>query len=64
MFSAEESDNLTQAYLAFRSASHQLALQQLPGTVPLEQFSDFREAVSGKWQQMFGAFETTSSTDD
>ncbi|MEH6515673.1 MAG: bifunctional [glutamate--ammonia ligase]-adenylyl-L-tyrosine phosphorylase/[glutamate--ammonia-ligase] adenylyltransferase [Halioglobus sp.] len=64
LFSTEESDTLTQAYLAFRSASHQLALQQLPGTVPVEQFSDFREAVSGKWQQMFAGFEATSSTDE
>ena len=44
---------LTEAYIAFRSAAHQLSLQQQPGIVPVERFADLRVAVSAVWQGLF-----------
>ncbi len=45
---------LTEAYLDYRSAAHQLALQQQPGTVEPERFSQHREAVRAIWRRLFG----------
>ena len=56
LFEQQECDALTGAYLAFRSAAHQLSLQQQPGIVPADRFSDFRAAVSAKWQQLFAPY--------
>lgn len=53
LFASSECDALTEAYLAYRSASHQYALQQHPGIAPADRFSRQRQAVSDKWQQMF-----------
>ena len=53
LFEASECDALTEAYLAYRSVSHQYALQQHPGVAPADRFSRQRQAVSDKWQQMF-----------
>ncbi|MFV0277339.1 MAG: bifunctional [glutamate--ammonia ligase]-adenylyl-L-tyrosine phosphorylase/[glutamate--ammonia-ligase] adenylyltransferase [Parahaliea sp.] len=57
LFEQPECDALTGAYLAYRSAAHQLALQQQPDTVPAGDFSDYRAAVSAKWEQLFAVYE-------
>ena len=46
-------DALTEAYIAYRSAAHQLSLQQQPGIVPAERFIDLRAAVTAAWQALF-----------
>jgi glutamate-ammonia-ligase adenylyltransferase len=53
LFQQSECDILTEAYLAYRSAAHQLALQQETAAVPADQFLEFRAAVEDKWQQLF-----------
>ncbi len=53
LFAHSECDALTEAYLEYRSASHQYALQQHKGVAPAERFSRLRQAVTDKWQQMF-----------
>lgn len=63
LFEQQECDALTGAYLAYRSASHQLSLQQQPGTVPCERFTEPRAAVSAKWQQLFAPYITTENDD-
>ena len=55
LFDQRECDTLTEAYLAYRSAAHQLSLQQQPDLVPAERFSEMRAAVEAKWQQLFGS---------
>jgi glutamate-ammonia-ligase adenylyltransferase len=54
-FEQQECDALTEAYLAYRSAAHQLSLQQQPDVVPAGSFVDAQEAVSSKWRQLFAA---------
>jgi glutamate-ammonia-ligase adenylyltransferase len=44
---------LTGAYLAFRGAAHQLALQHQPGIVPEDRFAQQQAAVVSAWQAMF-----------
>ena len=53
LFEQAECDVLTEAYLAYRSAAHQLSLQEEAGVVSAERFADFRAAVSAKWKQLF-----------
>ncbi len=53
LFEQSECELLTEAYLAYRSAAHQLSLQQNPGVVPAGRFDDYRGAVEAKWQQLF-----------
>ncbi|MEP6389772.1 MAG: bifunctional [glutamate--ammonia ligase]-adenylyl-L-tyrosine phosphorylase/[glutamate--ammonia-ligase] adenylyltransferase [Halioglobus sp.] len=55
LFTQAESEILTDGYLAYRSAAHQLALQQLPGVVSAERFADLRQAVQKLWHQLFAA---------
>ena len=59
LFAPAECEALTGAYLAYRSAAHQLSLQQQPGLVPGERFEAMRAAVMAKWQQLFGELEQT-----
>jgi len=54
LFEQTECDALTEAYIAYRSAAHQLSLQQQPGVVPAAGFVDQRNAVRAKWGQLFG----------
>jgi glutamate-ammonia-ligase adenylyltransferase len=54
IFEQQKCNALTEAYIAFRSAAHQLSLQQQPGVVPAERFSDLRAAVTAAWQELFG----------
>ncbi|MEP4486191.1 MAG: bifunctional [glutamate--ammonia ligase]-adenylyl-L-tyrosine phosphorylase/[glutamate--ammonia-ligase] adenylyltransferase [Halioglobus sp.] len=55
LFTQAESETLTDGYLAYRSAAHQLALQQLPGVVSAERFADLQLAVQKLWHQLFAA---------
>ncbi|MCX2979911.1 bifunctional [glutamate--ammonia ligase]-adenylyl-L-tyrosine phosphorylase/[glutamate--ammonia-ligase] adenylyltransferase [Halieaceae bacterium IMCC14734] len=52
LFTPEESTALTRAYIALRSAAHQLALQQSPGEVEAGQFKTEIAAVTRKWNQL------------
>ncbi len=56
LFQAEECQLLTDAYLAYRSAAHQLSLQQLPGSVPADRYAALRQVVLDKWQQLFSPY--------
>jgi len=56
IFEQSESRALTEAYLAYRSAAHQLSLQQQPGVVPGDRFDELRSAVVAKWRQLFDAY--------
>ena len=56
LFEQRECDALTGAYLAYRSAAHQLSLQQQPGVVPADRFGEFRDAVISKWQHLFAPY--------
>jgi glutamate-ammonia-ligase adenylyltransferase len=56
LFEQQECDALTQAYLAYRSAAHQLSLQQQPGVVPAGRFDAERAVVTRKWQQLFAQY--------
>ncbi|MDE0929082.1 MAG: bifunctional [glutamate--ammonia ligase]-adenylyl-L-tyrosine phosphorylase/[glutamate--ammonia-ligase] adenylyltransferase [Halioglobus sp.] len=61
LFEQQECEALTQAYLIYRSAAHQLSLQQQPGAAPAGSFVQERAAVRAKWQQLFAPYidETT-----
>jgi glutamate-ammonia-ligase adenylyltransferase len=56
LFERQECEALTQAYLAYRSAAHQLSLQQQPDIAPEDSFVAERAAVSAKWQQLFAPY--------
>ncbi len=53
LVSAERARGLGEAYLAYRGASHQLALQQLPGEVDAAEFAGQRALVRSVWQSLF-----------
>jgi glutamate-ammonia-ligase adenylyltransferase len=55
LFEPRECEALTEAYLAYRSAAHQLSLQQLPDVAPADSFAEARAGVIAKWQQLFQA---------
>ncbi len=57
LFSSDEAQDLTRAYLDYRGAAHQLALQQEPTEVSTAQFSDQISRVQGRWQALFGEVE-------
>jgi glutamate-ammonia-ligase adenylyltransferase len=54
LFTEQESQVLTEAYIGYRSAAHQLALQQQSDVVDAERFREDREAVCTKWRQLLG----------
>jgi len=56
-FSIEEGEQLTQAYIAYRSAGHRLQLQQLPGVVKTGEFDTHRQAVATIWARLFDSKE-------
>jgi glutamate-ammonia-ligase adenylyltransferase len=58
LFERQECEALTQAYLAYRSAAHQLSLQQQPDVLPAGSFAAERAAVSAKWRQLFAPYLT------
>ena len=46
---------LTEAYLALRSATHELALQQDSSKVPAERFAEHADRVRAIWRDLFGS---------
>jgi glutamate-ammonia-ligase adenylyltransferase len=56
LFEREECEALTEAYLAYRSAAHQLSLQQHESIAPADSFVEARAAVNAKWQQLFAPY--------
>jgi len=54
LMSAHQAEHLIDAYKAYRSEGHRLALQQLPGVVDGDQFKAERKTVSTSWQQLLG----------
>ncbi len=64
LFEPQECEALTQAYLAYRSAAHQLSLQQQPGTVPQGSFLEARAAVSNKWRELFAPYFEDDTTEE
>ena len=57
LFTEQESESLIKAYIGYRSAAHQLALQQQSGVVDAGQFAAQRNAVSTKWNELLGVME-------
>lgn len=55
LFEPVECEALTAAYIAYRSAAHQFALQQQSDLVSADKFSEARKVVTQKWLQLFGA---------
>ncbi|WP_444882972.1 bifunctional [glutamate--ammonia ligase]-adenylyl-L-tyrosine phosphorylase/[glutamate--ammonia-ligase] adenylyltransferase [Microbulbifer sp. PSTR4-B] len=51
---AKQVEHLIDAYKAYRSEGHRLALQQLPGTVSDDRFTAERKTVLTNWQQLLG----------
>lgn len=64
LFEQHECESLTEAYLAFRSAAHQLALQQQPDIVPAGEYREQRAAVTAKWEQLFASYEDDAPDPD
>jgi glutamate-ammonia-ligase adenylyltransferase len=52
LFTGEEAEALTAAYIGLRSAAHQLALQQQEAVAGDTEFRELRAAVSGKWDSL------------
>ena len=52
-----DAEALTEAYLAYRGAAHQLALQQEPGEVDASEYQAHRQIVQGCWQNLLGKGE-------
>ena len=63
LFTRAECDRLTEAYLGYRSAAHQLALQQQPGRVPTERFAESRQFVRDKWETLFAPYPLPGESD-
>ncbi|MBV1930980.1 MAG: bifunctional [glutamate--ammonia ligase]-adenylyl-L-tyrosine phosphorylase/[glutamate--ammonia-ligase] adenylyltransferase, partial [Porticoccaceae bacterium] len=53
MLTADENRQLTDAYIAYRSAGHRLQLQAQPNQVAAEQFEAYRQSVLAVWQKLF-----------
>jgi glutamate-ammonia-ligase adenylyltransferase len=52
-FDPQVCDVLTQAYIAYRSAAHQLSLQQQPDVVAAQGYTQYRRAVRAAWVELF-----------
>ncbi len=55
LFTEQRSRDLTEAYIRYRSAAHQLALQQLPDAVDAAGFKAERSVVTDSWQTLLGS---------
>ncbi|TCO73200.1 bifunctional [glutamate--ammonia ligase]-adenylyl-L-tyrosine phosphorylase/[glutamate--ammonia-ligase] adenylyltransferase [Chromatocurvus halotolerans] len=64
LFSQSVCDALIKAYIAFRSASHQLALQQAKGIVAAADYRQHIDTVQAQWQTVFGGVTALSSSDE
>ena len=51
LIAGEDVQQLQEAYKAYRTAAHRLALQKLPGKTPGDQFHDYRHGIIRLWQQ-------------
>ena len=54
LLSAEDAEQLIEAYKDYRSAGHRLSLQGVDSSVPQEQFQQQRRNVKRIWQQKLG----------
>ncbi|WP_237057211.1 bifunctional [glutamate--ammonia ligase]-adenylyl-L-tyrosine phosphorylase/[glutamate--ammonia-ligase] adenylyltransferase [Microbulbifer sediminum] len=54
LMSAHQAGQMIDAYKAYRSEGHRLALQQQPGVVNGDQFEAERKTVQTSWQQILG----------
>ncbi len=63
LFDPQVCDVLTQAYIAYRSAAHQLSLQQQPDVVAAGGYMQYRSAVRAAWINLFAAIEPELKTD-
>ncbi|GAB3105385.1 bifunctional [glutamate--ammonia ligase]-adenylyl-L-tyrosine phosphorylase/[glutamate--ammonia-ligase] adenylyltransferase [Aestuariicella hydrocarbonica] len=54
LMSADDADQLIEAYKVFRSAGHRLALQRMPGVVDGNEFEAERESVTRIWTRYLG----------
>ena len=55
LISAEVANELSQAYLAYRSATHECALQEEPSIVSGAQWNKYRQAVGQLWDDWFNS---------
>lgn len=53
LFDPQVCDVLTQAYIAYRSAAHQLSLQQQPDVVAAQGYTQYTRAVRAAWAELF-----------
>ncbi|GAB5452137.1 MAG: bifunctional [glutamate--ammonia ligase]-adenylyl-L-tyrosine phosphorylase/[glutamate--ammonia-ligase] adenylyltransferase [Halioglobus sp.] len=58
LFEQRDCDALIEAYIAYRSAAHQLALQQQPSVAAADDYVEQRAAVSGMWQSLFAGCDS------
>lgn len=63
LFTPSDCNALIDAYIAFRSAAHQLALQQQSGQVPAANFADARAVVTARWNALFAQVTAANETD-
>ena len=63
LFEQQVCDDLTEAYLAYRSAAHQLSLQQEEVVVAAELFAKHRVAVQAAWDDLFAGGKTGEKTE-
>ncbi len=52
LLAPEDAELLTEAYKAYRSAAHRQALQNAPASVSVEEFQEYRAAVSRLWRRL------------
>lgn len=64
LLSAGQVAPLIEAYKAFRSVGHRLALQRLPAVIGGEELSAERAAVQSLWQSLFGDADSASPSPD
>jgi [glutamine synthetase] adenylyltransferase / [glutamine synthetase]-adenylyl-L-tyrosine phosphorylase len=57
LIAKKDAQALTEAYLAYRGAAHQLALQQEPGEVDASEYQAHRQIVQDCWQNLLGKGE-------
>jgi [glutamine synthetase] adenylyltransferase / [glutamine synthetase]-adenylyl-L-tyrosine phosphorylase len=63
-FTEEQSEALKRAYLDYRSAAHELALQQQPGETAAAEFSSQRETVRAKWGELFASVQLVEDSEN
>ena len=63
LFDPQLCNVLTQAYIAYRSAAHQLSLQQQPDVVDAQEYAEYRSAVRSAWDMLFATDEQELKTE-